>query len=465
MGCFGKCGCEECCMSDEELSDIASSVTIQHTIYNQTATFSEGDCCHVAEIGDPDDYDTECYGFVTNDIRVNESITTRARFIRSQVYTPPTPIEDCVTTDFIEQPEYSEVCGDVGSCGATTKTYAEIEKVAGFVRWKYGRTRASILKRLIQCPEHEEPQCKYIIECSIETLVQLGGLRKKSITKNSTIGSGDGCCHSSSGWTILPGDSSDNPAGSDCFWNQTQAEPTFNCITDDDDISWGASTSYWIRKFKIYDTAEDIPSVINLTNSDTSDCVYEPCQDGADELCFNIIGDNLDPIVGGNLVTVVSQASCGYCIQTEPTCFSSECIPLKDDYCPCDPNWAFRHNNMAGLIFGNDSFSYVNNPYAVSNGVCLYPRLVDYTATSNYHSCTDCNVPTNPYLGQGVPPSERTDCNWFDCMNCLAGDDPFIPRLQPLPDTVDAYTFSSTAEEYIGTYCIPFPNVTLTLNP
>lgn len=465
MACFGRCGCEECCMSDDELSDIASSVTIEHTIYNQTATFSEGDCCHVAEIGDPDDYGFSCYGFVTNDIRVNESITTRARFIRSQVYTPVTPIETCVPEDFIEPPEYGDVCGDAGSCGAATKTYSEIEKIAGFVRWKYGRTRVSILKRLIQCPEYEDPQCKYILECSIEVLVQLGGLRKKSITKNSTIGSGDGCCHSSSGWTISPGDNSDNPAGTDCFWNQTQPEPTFDCVSDQDEIGWGGTAAYWIRRFRVYDAAEDIPSVVNMSNSDTSDCVYEPCQEGGDEICVNITGEVLDPPSGGNLVTVVSQVSCGYCIQTEPVCFSSECLPLQDNYCSCDPDKGFRHNNVQGIATGFDSFAYVNNPYAVSNGVCLYPRLVDYTATTNYPSCTDCNVAPDFYLGQGVPPSERTDCNWFDCMNCLIGDDPFIPRLQPLPNTVDAYSFSSSAEEYIDTYCIPFPTVTLTLNP
>jgi len=465
MGCFGKCGCADCCMSDAELNDIASSVTIEHTIYTQTATFSEGDCCHIAEIGDPDDYDTGCYGFVTNDIRVNESITVRARFIRSQVYVPDTPIETCLPSDFVEPPEYGEVCGDVGNCAVTIKNYAEIEKIAGFVRWKYGRTRVSILKRLMQCPGFEEPQCKYVVECAIETIVQLGALSKKSITKNSTSSGGDGCCHSSSGWTILPGESSDNPAGSDCFWNQTQLEPTFNCIGDDGDISWGASTSYWIRKFKVYDTADDIPSVITMNNDTTSNCVYEPCQEGNQELCVLIVGDNLDPIPGGNLVTVVTQTSCGYCIQTEPLCFSSECTPLQDNFCSCDPDFADRHNHVQGIATGFDSFAYVNNPYAVSNGVCFYPRLVDYTATSNYKSCDGCNVAPNFYFGQGVPPDERTDCNWFDCMNCLAGDDPWLPRLQPQPNTVDAYSFSSSAEEYTDIYCIPFPNVTLTLNP
>jgi hypothetical protein len=50
-------------------------------------------------------------------------------------------------------------------------------------------------------------------------------------------------------------------------------------------------------------------------------------------------------------------------------------------------------------------------------------------------------------------------------MNCLGGEDPFLPRLQPMQNTVDAYSFSSSAEEYTDVYCIPFPDVTLTLNP
>ena len=465
MGCFGKCGCADCCMSDAELNDIASSVTIEHTIYTRTAAFSEGDCCHTAEIGDPEDYDTECYGFVTNDIRVNESITVRARFIRSQVYVPDTPIETCIPSDFVEPPEYGEVCGDTGDCAVTTKNYAEIEKIAGFVRWKYGRTRVSILKRLMQCPGFEEPQCKYVVECAIETLVQLGGLRKKSITKNSTSSGGDGCCHSSSGWRIIPGDNEDLPAGSDCFWNQTQPSPTFDCIADDDDISWGASTSYWIRKFKVYDTANDIPSVITMDNDTTSNCVYEPCQEGNQELCVLSVGDNLDPTPGGNLVTVVSQSSCGYCIQMEPKCNSPECGEFAQNYCSCDPEGRVRNNNVQGIAFGFDSFAYVNNPYAVTNGVCFYPRLVDYTATNNHPGCEECENHPLGYPGSGVPPEERTECNWFDCFNCLTGDDPFIPRLQPMQNTVDAYSFSSSAEEYTDAYCIPFPNVTLTLNP
>lgn len=465
MACFGTCGCEDCCMSDEELADIASSVTIQHTIYNQTATFSEGDCCHVAEIGDPDDYGFSCYGFVTNDIRVDESITTRSSFYRSQSYVPSPPIETCSIEDFFAPPEFGDVCGDVGSCGATTKTYSEIEKIAGFVRWKYGRTRVSLMKRLVQCPEYEEPQCKYVVECSVEIFYQLGALTKTAITKSATTGSGDGCCHDSSGWTILPGENTDNPPGSDCNWNQSQPEPTFNCVTDEPDIEWGLMGSTWIRRFKIYDTAEDIPSVINMQDSDATECSYEACQDGYGEVCFLIYGEDLDPIVGGNIVAVATQTSCAYCIKTEAICLGDECASLIGNYCSCDPNSTIRKNSVQGIATGFDSFSYVNNPYRVSNGVCKYPRLVDYTATVNYGDCDGCLAPPFFYVGQGVPPEERTDCNWFDCFDCLSGYDPFVPRLKPKPNTVDAYSFSSSANEFNDTYCIPFPTVSLTLNP
>ena len=468
MGCFGKCGCADCCMSDAELNDIASSVTIEHTIYDQTATFSEGDCCHVAEIGDPDDYDNEIYCFVTNDIRVNESITTRSSFYRSKTYIPDPPIPTCVLTDFFSGPSFSEICDDVGSCGATVKTYEKIEKIAGFVRWKYGRTRVSVLKRLMQCPGFEEPQCKYVVECSIETLVQLGTLSKLAITKNSTIGGGDGCCHSSSGWEILPGDNQDLPAGSDCFWNETQPEPTFNCYGDEDDVLWGAVVSYWIRKFKVYDTADDIPSVINMDNDTSSNCSYEPCQDGGQELCVLIIGENLDPETGGNLVTVVTQTSCAYCIEMEPQCNSPACAEFSQNYCSCDPDGITRNNHTQGFAVGFDSFAYVNNPYAVNNGVCLYPRLVDAQASyilGRGEGCDNCDNHPLGYPGIGVPVDERTECNWFECFNCLTGDDPWISRLQPKQNTVDAYSFSSSAEEYTDIYCIPFPDVKLTLNP
>jgi len=464
MSCFGKCGCAECCLSEEDMDDIASSVRVQHPRYDSTVTFDHDECCNTAQAGDTlGGYSYYC--FVTNDNRVNESITTRASFYRSQTFIPDTPIETCVLDDFIEGPEYSEICGDVGSCAATTKTYSEIEKIAAFVAWTYGRTRISVIKRLMTCSGDSDPQCRFVVECAVEVIYQLGGKRKKSITKNATAGSGDGCCHSSSGWTILPGDQSDNPAEGDCLWNQTQPEPTFDCAVDGPTASYGQVGTYWIRKFKIYNTADDIPSTITFNSETSSDCVYEPCQAGDSQLCFSISGDEYDPIPGGTLVTVVSQASCGYCIQTEPLCFSSECTPLQDDYCSCDPDIATRHNHVQGIAFGFESFAYVNNPYAVTNAVCFYPRLVDYTATTNYGSCDGCNVAPDFYVGQGVPPDERTDCNWFDCMNCLGGDDPWLPRLQPKQNTVDAYSFSSTVERYFDTFCVPFPTVTITLNP
>jgi len=465
MGCFGKCGCEECCLSDSELLDIATSVTIEHTIYNQTATFVGADCCHVAEIGDPDDYETIVHCFVTNDIQISESIVVRARFIRSQQYIPDPPIETCFLNEFFIGPDYSEVCGDVGSCASTTKNYSSIEKIAGFVRWKYGRTRVSIIKRLMQCPGFELPQCKYVVECSIETLVQLGALRKKAITKTSSNGIGDGCCHASSGWLITPGDLQDLPPGEDCSWNQTQSEPTFDCVADQDNADWGGFVTYWLRRFKVYDNAEDIPAVITMYDSDQSECIYEPCQEGFDQVCVLIVGDNIEPEQGGNLVTVVSQTTCAYCVKLEPKCDDVECIEFSQNYCSCDPTSGNRHNNGQGSATGFDSFAYVNNPYAVTNAVCFYPRLIDATAGTSFNDCETCEEHPLGYPGRGVPIDERTDCNWFECFNCLTGDDPWLSRIQPMQTTVDAYSFSSTAQEYTDTYCIPFPTVQLTLNP
>jgi len=374
-------------------------------------------------------------------------------------------ITTCFPEDLFIGPDFAEVCDDVGSCASTTKTYSEIEKIAGFVRWKYGRTRVSIIKRLIQCPGDTNPICRYIVECAVETVVQLGVLRKKAITKTSTNGTGDACCHASSGWLLTPGDLQDLPPGEDCSWNQTQSEPTFNCATDQDNVVWGGSTSYWIRRFKVYDSADDIPSIITMDNDDSSDCVYEPCQEGFNEVCILIIGENLDPVQGGNLVTVVSQTSCGYCVQMEPTCDSAECIEFSQNYCSCDPDSGSRNNHIQSFATGFDSFSYVNNPYAVTNSVCFYPRLIDATAGQTPNDCEICDEHPLGYPGIGIPEEDRTDCNWFECFNCLTGQDPWLSRIQPKESTVDAYSFSSTADEFIDTYCIPFPTVQLTLNP
>jgi hypothetical protein len=465
MGKLGKCCCADCCMSDAELADIASSVTIQHTIYNQTAAFSEGDCCHVAEIGDPDDYGWIYDCVVTNDVRADESITVLSTMIKTKAYSPTPAVTTCYPPEPFPQLDYSDMCGDVVTCGSTTKTYSEIEKIAGFVRWKYGRTRVSLARRLTVCSGYEAPECKFILECAIEVVYSFGAITRKSVTKNAVDNTVSECCISSSGIDVNDPPPSNIPAGSDCFWEQSEMEPSFNCNDDADEVNWGATATLWIRRFKVYDSANDIPTTVQMGDEDISECDYEACQEGNQEIEFVIQGSVIDPVVGGSIVRVPIETSCGWCYKTTAICGETECAGQVGNYCACDPSYLSRTNSSQGISFGFDTFAYVNNPYKVSNGLCHYPKVQDLDPDTPYPDCPECENHPLGYIGTGRPVDERNDCNWFDCFRCSDGWDPLISRHQPKQGTVSAYTFSSTSTLGSKVVSVPFPAVTLTLIP
>jgi hypothetical protein len=462
MGCFGKCGCEECCLSEEDMADIATSVEIEHPLYTETVEFVHSDCCNTAEAGPSltNDYDYLCG--VVNDNRTNESISITSLMYKSKKVNADPPATGC---EFPELPlvNFDDVCDEVVTCGKVTKTYNEIWKIAGFVAWKYGRTRVSIMQRLISC-SGGEPQCKYIVECAIEVIYRRGAMEKIATTKTSTLTDKSDCCTLGQGYDFNSGFPPQLiPNNETCSWDQTEAEPTFNCVTDGPNANYGAEQSTWINRFKVYDTADDIPAMITFGPEDgVNSCVYEQCQVSTQTFAFTVVGENFPPNVGGNVVNVVTATSCGYCFSLEREC--DDCLELIGNYCPCEPN-DLRIDSSPLIAFGFDSFSYVNNPWRVDNTVCHTHFYQNINAYQYYGDCEDCIDHPLGYSGVGVPVEERNDCNWWDCYRCNDGADPIVDVHQQKQSTVDAYSFSSIFIPSVVVFELDFPEVTITLIP
>jgi hypothetical protein len=97
-------------------------------------------------------------------------------------------------------------------------------------------------------------------------------------------------------------------------------------------------------------------------------------------------------------------------------------------------------------------------------------------SVSGCHQLKDQNINTtqdcppscqSPDTYPGVDIDDRTECNWWDCSSCIAGEDPIVMPYQNRGPTVDAYSFSQSINYLTGNYriCVPFPPVTVTLNP
>jgi hypothetical protein len=443
------------------MAEIASSVRVQHPRYDSIVPFDSEACCNTAQAGDTLG-EFSYYCVTTNTLTTDESISIASLMYKTKKVSASPPITTCEEPDY-PLVDFGDVCSDVVTCGNVTKTYNEVRKVAGFVAWTYGRTRVSVIKRLVVCNEGAEPACKFIVECAVEVIYQLGALEKIATTKNATLSGQSDCCILGQGYDPNSGfPPLLVPAGEQCFWNQTQSPPSFDCTTDAEDVAWGATATVWIRKIRVYDNADDIPSTITFGNGDTNTCIYDPCQASEGSLCIAIGGDDIPANQGGNIVTVPITTNCGYCFSFGREC--EDCPEAIGNYCPCEPNLP-RIDSNSGIAFGMDSFSYVNNPWKVDNSVCHTISIDNIGAFRWFTDCPDCIDHPLGYPGTGVPEEERNDCNWWDCYRCVDGWDPVIDVHQQKQSNVTAYTFYSTSVPYEELYCIPFPTVTITLNP
>jgi hypothetical protein len=306
------------------------------------------------------------------------------------------------------------------------------------------------------CPPSIELECKYVVECTIRYEAQIGGGRYDSYTRTYVHSNKHECCVEI------------------CDDGKPDHDPAFDCDTDAD---FGNVVEYTMTAVKIYDSIDDIPSVITFDEPyESIPCTFEFCigsNDGPEQ--FIATNTDLPCPSGGQIDTFSVEASCFYCYDTGLSCEDdilhpneSETCRLPDSGfgCDCETGERFDGRNLSAYSATlPDPFSYdvlkvlEDYTYKVSGEGChIFPDQ-PYCST-----CPECPPEEGCY--PGVIIAERTACNWWDCGDChFSGYDPIMFPYSNWFTNVDAYSFTCVENQYSDKkqFVIPFPQVTITL--
>lgn len=470
MGCFGKCNCGTCCMSPEELSEIATNITVTGpSLSNAVLEFESSNCCHVAsrDLVNPG-YTIDCKKIAEQ--ALTESSTTSVKIIESQKFaaSPAWTIYfdaiagNCIYETTNASPTAFQACGEIINCGTTKIDYELIEEYYFAARYRYIAVNVAIYKRDMICPPSTDIVCRYVVECTIEYEVEEGGGVYDSFTRDVTYSNEFGCCERTA-----------------CDTEKLTHDPAFNCSTD---LTYGSPQTLYMTKVRVYDTLEDIPSTITFSGSTpTTQCVFDFCIPGATYdrndlgFCIEADGVSIGTVDGGTRQEFSNSASCLYCLDTGASCDTGLVATTQGEveYCPqlpgypcdCEDNRFTGRGLSAPRVSAplNYSSFYVDGAYRVSVSGCH--QLKDQNINTNQNCPGICDNPQEAYPGVNI--DDRTSCNWWDCSSCIGGEDPIVMPYQARGPTVDAYSFNQSINYLTGNYriCVPFPTVTVTLNP
>lgn len=478
MACFGSCGCEPCCMSASELAEIASTVTID--IYtldyepgdepfdSDTATIDSNGCCHVATWEREAGFSYDCKK--TAQVIVDESLTVSTKMIatKTHVMNPSTivtagvPDGLCIYTNPPNEylgPGAESMCDEVVNCGTATKTAQRKDQIWSAVGYARREFRVAIHKLNLTCEAGQPPECKYVVEAAQGIDVALFGNLYTSNSRQRTNANVHACC------TELA-----------CF-EPVSHSPEPDC----DDIatlsngwSGGATVRYWIVKYKVYDTLEDIPSEIVFESTDGwpcdqfAFCTVDVENPSEDDLCF-VFNTTLDPYEGGEIYTIAFMYNCGFCLDTGVECHGIGSLFVDEDTVCFGTQFpqnatCFTQNNGAFLDrFDGRNWGY---PAITGDGVSTIFYSVRNAVLVSPEGCFEY-----PYYGvQNCEPDppDRNSCNWYDCAGCPAGEnDGEILPYQFKMHTVDAYSFSQGPGTGVDStpICVEWLRMRVTLNP
>jgi hypothetical protein len=469
MGCFGRCNCGDCCMDPDELVELVSNITVDGpSLAGAVLEFESSNCCHIArrELANPG-YTTDCKKIAEETI--NESSTTSVKIIESQkfaaspawtIYFDAT-LGSCIYETSSASVTGAQACGEVINCGTTEIEFEQIEEYYFAAKYRYLAVNIAIYKREMICPPGTEVVCRYVVECTIEYEIQEGGGIYNSFTRDVTYSDEFGCCERTA-----------------CDTEKLTHDPAFDCETD---LTFGNPETRYMTKVRVYDTLEDIPSVITF-NDDTpiTQCNFDFCVPGAlydrNDLGFCIEADNvtINEIDGGVREELSISATCFFCLDTGASCDTGAVNTTEGEvaYCPQIPGYPCdcENNRFLGRGLSSASFSppYDYSIFTVAGASSVSVSGCHQLKDQNIYTTQDCPPSCqSPDSYPGVDIDDRTECNWWDCSSCIAGEDPIIMPYQNRGPTVDAYSFSQSINYLTGNYriCVPFPPVTVTLNP
>lgn len=480
MACFGSCGCEACCMSASELAEIASGVEIEiyaedypaysPPIDSSSASMTSDGCCHVAtwERNPPFSYTCRKTRALTVDTSV--TVSTKITKTKTHVMSPSSTalasnIEgDCVLQnppwEYFPPEGAASLCDDVYNCGTAALVVQRKEQLWGGLGYRRPIFKVAIHKLNLTCTEGQSAECKYVVEVAQGIDVSTYGNTYTSTSRTSTTSNIHPCCTE-----VIECDRS-NPHG---------PEPNCNEMEGNEN-GWAGGlivNRYWIVKYKVFDTLEDMPSEMIFDADDGwpcdkfTFCTYDGPLVSGDDLCFEFTG-SLDPYEAGEVYTIAFMYNCGFCLDTGVECLGNSVLETTNEpflcvsdrgigNAACDnsgfPNRYVGRNYGYGALTG-DGVSTVfyglrDAPFIVVTGGC-FEYLYD-------------NSNCKP------DPPDRNECNWYDCADCYGSnsDGPLLPYQFKL-HTVDAYSFNQTFGGFdvdSSPICIPFLRTKVTLIP
>lgn len=478
MACFGSCGCEPCCMSPSELAEIASSIEIEiysedyptssEPIDSTSGSFTSSGCCHVFTWVRNPGFSYNCKK--TAQLVVDESITISTKMVvtKTHIMSPPTTVTAgvpdglCIYTnppnEYFAPVGAEDLCDEVVNCGTVTKTAQKKLQIWSAVGYSRKEFRVAIHKTNLTCEAGQPPECKYVVEAAQGIDVSLLGNFYESLSKTKSTADIHACCDEiAECWTTA----SHSP------------EPTCEQAANlTNGWSGGATVRYWIVKYKVYDTLEDIPSeiVFDATDGWPCDefafCTVEAENISEDGLCFQFTG-TVDPYEGGEIYSIAFMYNCGFCLDTGVPCdgigrlvVDEETICFGTPFPESSQCWRdgdfldrFDGRNLGYATPTSDGISTVF--YSVRNSVFVSPEgCFEYP----YSITSQCNP----------DPPDRDACNWYDCPDCANGNqDGLILPYQFKMHTVDAYSFSQGPGTGVDStpICVEWLRMRITLTP
>ena len=477
MACFGSCGCGPCCMSASELAEIASGVEIEiyaedypaysPPIDTSSASMTSNGCCHVATWERNPGFSYKCRKI--SQLTANESMTISTKIVKTKTHVmdPPSTaltsndLNDCILInppwEYLLTVGAAELCDDMYNCGTVTKYAQKVISLWGAVGYARSVFKVAIHKLNLTCTEGQPPECKYVVEVAQGIDVAILGNRYESLQTSYSTSGVHQCCHAP------------NP----CYTNSGHdPEPTCEQAANaNNGWSGGVPVRYWIVKYKVFDTLEDIPSEMIFDSDDGwpcdkfTFCTYDGPLVSGDDLCFSF-SVSVDLYEPGEIYAIAFMYNCNFCLLTGITCLGNSVIETENE-----PFFCVADRGIGNAACDNSGFPdrYVGRTYGYGSITGDGLSTVFYSVRNSvFMSPTGCFelLPLEP--GCKPDPDDRNECNFYDCPDCLTSDSDGGAPYQFKMNTVDAYSFNQTLggiDVDPSPICIPFLRTKVTLIP
>jgi hypothetical protein len=447
MAKFGQCCCSVCCLDQTEFEAAFTSIKID----GASATISHDGCCHYASktiTGAPKQvWCKQYFGY-----QYTESATIEQKLIKTKKIGGGSYLLNnfgCpIAYDPPDEPA-NWACDDIRDCGKTERTQGQIVQGWGLADGYLKEIRVAIYQAHVSC-NGEVGECKYVVQCSAYFQLRVGRGARIEFPRTTVRTTQSPCCEQTPFGVAEGIDQYDyHPS---CDLPDIGEGTPFDCNTSP--IDWGTYQFHWLSRYKIYDNIADIPSTINFTDADTTNCVFTPCGDGDQEICFEFVPPTQTYREPMTLKKVGYYRNCRFCWSLDFEC--NDCGGVM----------------MAPGIYGANFWRYDGKLASHNGNSEEYQEVYLVLGTQIGGSILEdtCHRPipisyNSPGPSEAQIAADTNNCHWWDCVDCIyTGNDPMVPPLQVVMPSVTAYSLTQSYDdgEDIGSeVCITFPNITV----